>query len=89
VSIARAVVGERILLLADEPTGALDSVTGETVLGLLRSHCDKGGCGVLVTHDARFAAWADRVGFLRDGRVVDETTRAAGPESLLGDPVRR
>jgi putative ABC transport system ATP-binding protein len=87
VAIARAVVGERILLLADEPTGALDSVTGETVLGLLRSHCDQGGCGVLVTHDARFAAWADRVVFLRDGRLVDQTSPAAGPESLLDDPV--
>jgi putative ABC transport system ATP-binding protein len=87
VAIARAVVGDRILLLADEPTGALDSVTGETVLGLLRSHCDRGGCGVLVTHDARFAAWADRVVFLRDGKLVDETNPAAGPESLLHNPV--
>jgi putative ABC transport system ATP-binding protein len=89
VAIARAVVGERILLLADEPTGALDSATGETVLGLLRSHCDQGGCGVLVTHDARFAAWADRVVFLRDGRLVDQTKPAAGPESLLRDSVGR
>jgi putative ABC transport system ATP-binding protein len=86
VAIARAVVGDRILLLADEPTGALDSVTGEAVLGLLRSHCDGGGCGVLVTHDARFAGWADRVVFLRDGRLVDQTSPAAGPESLLHDP---
>ncbi len=88
VAIARAVVGDRILLLADEPTGALDSVTGETVLRLLRAHCDAGGSGVLVTHDARFAAWADRVVFLRDGRVVDQTTTIEGPESLL-DPAHR
>jgi putative ABC transport system ATP-binding protein len=87
VAIARAAVGERILLLADEPTGALDSATGEAVLGLLRSHCDRGGCGVLVTHDARFAAWADRVVFLRDGKVIDQTSPAAGPESLLRDTV--
>jgi len=87
VAIARAVVGDRILLLADEPTGALDSVTGETVLRLMRRHCDDGGCGILVTHDARFAAWADRVVFLRDGRVVDETAPPAGPETLLSDPV--
>jgi putative ABC transport system ATP-binding protein len=74
VAIARAVVGERRLLLADEPTGALDSITGETVLRLLRTACDDGGtAGVLVTHDAGHAAWADRVVFLRDGAVVDET----------------
>ncbi len=89
VAIARAVVGERVLLLADEPTGALDSAAGETVLGLLRNHCDRGGCGILVTHDARFAAWADRVVFLRDGRVVDQTSPTPGPESLLRHPVGR
>jgi putative ABC transport system ATP-binding protein len=83
VAIARAAVGERSLLLADEPTGALDSTTGESVLRLLRAHCDRGGSGVLVTHDARFAAWADRVVFLRDGRVADQTSGMAGPESLL------
>jgi putative ABC transport system ATP-binding protein len=82
VAIARAIVGERRLLLADEPTGALDSVTGEAVLGLLRTHCERGGAGVLVTHDARFAAWADRIVFLRDGRIVDETESADGPDAL-------
>jgi putative ABC transport system ATP-binding protein len=86
-AIARAIVGERALLLADEPTGALDTVTGEAVLRLLRDHCDRGGSGVLVTHDARFAAWADRVVFLRDGRIVDETRAPAGPESLLAGAV--
>jgi putative ABC transport system ATP-binding protein len=89
VAIARAAVGDRTLLLADEPTGALDSVTGETVLSLLRGHCDRGGSGILVTHDARFAAWADRVVFLRDGKVIDQTSPSAGPESLLPDPVRQ
>ena len=87
VAIARAVVGERSLLLADEPTGALDSITAESVLRLLRDHCDAGGAGLLVTHDARFAAWADRVVFLRDGRVVDEV-EPEGPESVLRDVVR-
>ena len=82
-AIARAIVGERSLLLADEPTGALDTIAGETVLRLMRDHCDSGGSGILVTHDARFAAWADRIVFLRDGRVVDETAPNAGPESLL------
>lgn len=89
VAIARAAVGERVLILADEPTGALDSVTGESVLRLLRAHCDRGGGGVLVTHDARFAAWADRVVFLHDGRVADETRVPEGPESLLSNAVGR
>jgi putative ABC transport system ATP-binding protein len=88
VAIARAVVGERVLLLADEPTGALDSVTAESVLRLLRDHCDGGGAGLLVTHDARFAAWADRVVFLRDGRIVDET-EPSGPDELLRESLRR
>lgn len=83
VAIARAVVGERVLLLADEPTGALDTVTGESVLRLMRAHCERGGAGVLVTHDARLAAWADRVVFLRDGRIVDQTGSTGGPETLL------
>ncbi len=73
VAIARAVVGDRRLILADEPTGALDSETGEDILRLLRARCDAGAAGVLVTHEARHAAWADRVVFLRDGVVVDET----------------
>jgi putative ABC transport system ATP-binding protein len=73
VAIARAVVGERRLILADEPTGALDTETGEEILRLLRARCDAGAAGVLVTHEARHAAWADRVVFLRDGVVIDET----------------
>ena len=74
VAIARALVGDRRLVLADEPTGALDSATGEAVMALLRARCDAGAAGVLVTHDARHAAWADRVVFLRDGRAVDSAT---------------
>jgi putative ABC transport system ATP-binding protein len=73
VAIARAIVGERFLLLADEPTGALDSVNGETVMRLLRTACQRGVAGVVVTHDAQLASWADRVVFLRDGRIVDQT----------------
>jgi putative ABC transport system ATP-binding protein len=83
VAIARAVVGDRRLLLADEPTGALDSVSGEAVMRLLRAACKQGVAGVVVTHDAQLASWADRVVFLRDGRVVDQTARPPGPESLL------
>ncbi|WP_086667001.1 ABC transporter ATP-binding protein [Lentzea kentuckyensis] len=85
VAIARALIGERRLVLADEPTGALDSRTGETVLRLLRSKVDAGAAAVLVTHDARHAAWADRVIFLRDGVVVDVSTRDQ-PEELLSTP---
>lgn len=82
VAIARAVIGARRLILADEPTGALDSRTGEQVLRVLRDRIDAGAAGVLVTHDSRHAAWADRVVFLRDGRAVD-VQRAPRPESLL------
>ena len=83
VAIARAIVGERKLLLADEPTGALDSETGESVLRLIRARCDDGVAGVLVTHEARLAGWADRIVFVRDGVVVDETEPLAPAESLL------
>jgi len=83
VAIARAVVGERRLLLADEPSGALDSVNAEAVMRLVRSACRGGVAGVVVTHDAQLASWADRVVFLRDGRISDQTAPLAGPESLL------
>jgi putative ABC transport system ATP-binding protein len=83
VAIARAVVGERLLLLADEPSGALDSENGEAVMRLIRTACQGGVAGVVVTHDAQLASWADRVVFLRDGRVVDQTAPPLGPESLL------
>jgi putative ABC transport system ATP-binding protein len=83
VAIARAVVGERRLLLADEPTGALDSETGENVLRMIRARCDDGVAGVLVTHEARLAGWADRIVFVRDGTVIDETRPLAPAESLL------
>ncbi len=90
VAIARALVGDRRLVLADEPTGALDSVTGDTILGLLRDKIDAGAAGVLVTHDPRHAAWADRVIFLRDGRIVDEA-RADTSDDIgeLGDDLMR
>ena len=85
VAIARAVVGDRQLLLADEPTGALDSVNGEMVMRMLRTACKRGMAGVVVTHDAQLASWADRVVFIRDGRVVDETAAIDGPEALLAN----
>ncbi|MGC4805409.1 ABC transporter ATP-binding protein [Micromonospora sp. DT233] len=83
VAIARALVGQRRLVLADEPTGALDSETGEAVLRLLRRRVDAGAAAVLVTHEARHAAWADRVVFLRDGVMVDSTAPLVGVEQLL------
>jgi putative ABC transport system ATP-binding protein len=84
VAIARALVGDRRLMLADEPTGALDSQTGEAVLRLLRSKVDAGAAAVLVTHEARHAAWADRVIFLRDGVIVDMSAGVGEPSQLLG-----
>jgi putative ABC transport system ATP-binding protein len=83
VAIARAIVGDRTLLLADEPSGALDSVSGESVMRLILAACRRGVAAVIVTHDAQLASWADRVVFIRDGRVVDQTATPAGPESLL------
>jgi putative ABC transport system ATP-binding protein len=84
VAIARAMVGERRLLLADEPSGALDSTNGQSVMRLLHDACKSGGmAAVVVTHDAQLASWADRVVFLQDGRVTDQTRPTPGPESLL------
>ncbi|WP_262848392.1 ABC transporter ATP-binding protein [Mumia quercus] len=84
VAIARALVGPRRVLLADEPTGALDSETGEEVLAVLRRRIDAGAGGLLVTHEPRHAAWADRVVFLRDGLVVDSGD-ADAPSVGLGE----
>ncbi len=83
VAIARAFVGPRSILLADEPTGALDSVTGEVVMRRLKAQCERGRTVVLVTHNPAHAAWADRVLYLRDGAIIDET--AATP---ITTPVR-
>ena len=83
VAVARAMVGERRLLLADEPSGSLDSLNGELVMRLVRNACRRGMAAVMVTHDARFASWADRVVFLTDGTVIDQTAPLDGPESLL------
>ncbi len=79
VAIARGLVGPRKLLLADEPTGALDDVTAESILRLLRRRCDDGAACLLVTHELSFAAWADRIVRLRDGLVETVTQRSATP----------
>lgn len=74
IAVARATVGERNLLLADEPTGALDTLTGNAVIELIAGlPAEHGTAVVLVTHEPNYASWADRVVFLRDGRIVDET----------------
>jgi putative ABC transport system ATP-binding protein len=84
VAITRAMVGERQLLLADEPSGALDSVNAEAVMQLLHDACKKAGMAAVVgTHDAQLASWADRVMFLRDGHVTDQRAPAKLPQSLL------
>ena len=85
IAIARAIVGERRLILADEPTGALDTETGEDILKLIRARCDAGAAGVLVTHEPRYASWADRVIYVRDGLVVDEAGET--PNLALVDEV--
>jgi putative ABC transport system ATP-binding protein len=71
VAIARSVVGERKLLLADEPSGALDSTNSEVVMRMILDACKRGVAAVVVTHDANLASWADRVVFIRDGKAVD------------------
>ncbi len=73
IAIARSLVGGRRLLLADEPTGALDTASADDIIELLARLASEGTAIVLVTHEPRFALWADRVVFLRDGRVVDST----------------
>ncbi len=88
VAIARALVGERRLVLADEPTGALDSETGEAVLRVLRARVDAGAAAILVTHEARHAAWADHVVFLRDGVIVDTSGPIGEADQLLSGAPR-
>src|SRR6202034_4515210 len=82
VAIARSVVGERKLLLADEPSGALDSNNSEVVMRMILDACKRGVAAVVVTHDAHLASWADRVIFLRDGHMVDHVA----PDSLSASP---
>ena len=78
IAIARSVVRPRRLLLADEPTGALDTLNADQVIELLATFGPRHGTAVvLVTHEPRFASWADRVVFLRDGVVVDQTASVA------------
>jgi putative ABC transport system ATP-binding protein len=77
VAVARALVGQPAILLADEPTGNLDSQNGEAVMGLLRELHRDGSTICMVTHDTRFARHAERTVHLFDGRVVRESFEAA------------
>lgn len=77
VAIARALVNDPALILADEPTGNLDSATGELVMRTFRRMQERGKTVVLITHDPSVAGWADRVVHIRDGRLLsDEQERA-------------
>ncbi len=90
VALARALVNRPAVLLADEPTGNLDTQSTREVLGLLRRHHERGQTIVLVTHDARVASAADRVIHMRDG-VISEETRLSGdrdPAALASQLVR-
>ena len=82
-------VGDRRLLLADEPTGALDSVNAEAVMQLMLAICRRGVAGVVVTHDKQVASCADRVVFLQDGQVIDQAQTSPGPDSLLTPGAQR
>jgi putative ABC transport system ATP-binding protein len=84
IAIARAIVGSRRLVLADEPTGSLDTCTGDSVIELLASlPSERGTAIVLVTHEPRFASFADRVVSMRDGRIVDIAVAPGHDDSLL------
>jgi putative ABC transport system ATP-binding protein len=81
VAVARALAGQPSILLADEPTGNLDSASGEAVMDLLVSLHKKGATICMVTHDPRYARYAQRTVQLFDGRIVEESTKSAGSVS--------
>ena len=81
VAVARALAGRPSILLADEPTGNLDSVNGEAVMSLLSELHQEGATICMVTHDPRYARCADRMITLFDGRIVEETVQQAAAEA--------
>lgn len=85
VAIARALINRPPVLLADEPTGALDTRTGEEILALFKQLRDDGHTVVLITHDAEVAAHADRVFVMRDGELHSQTERTPPPETAAPD----
>jgi putative ABC transport system ATP-binding protein len=83
VAIARALVSKPTVMFADEPTGNLDSHTGEEILGLMRESVETyGQTTVMVTHDSRAAAMADRILFLADGRIVRDQAQTSAADVL-------
>jgi len=87
VAIARALIAQPAILLADEPTGNLDSKTGTAIMELLRRSCDElDQTVIIVSHDPRASAYADRVIFLRDGDIVNEYK--PGPDTSLSEKLR-
>lgn len=86
VAIARALVNDPALVLADEPTGNLDSATSQMVLKTMRRLRDDGKTIVLITHDAEVADWADRVVYIRDGRLLSAEEEQAAQQA---NPMRR
>ena len=81
VALARALITEPAIVLADEPTGNLDTKTGSTIMDLLRRSCDElGQTVIIVTHDPRAASYADRIVFLRDGQIVNDMRFEQGSE---------
>ncbi|WP_198653631.1 ABC transporter ATP-binding protein [Actinocorallia populi] len=84
VAVARALCNEPLVVLADEPTGNLDSAAALDVLRLFRDLRESGQTLVIVTHDARIAATADRMFSMRDGSLVDETRLTGGTAGRLG-----
>ena len=89
VALARALVTEPALILGDEPTGNLDSRAGDEIVELLRRAADEWGrTVVIVTHDPRMAAHADRIVFLRDGRIVDQNRLARAGDTGTAEQIR-
>jgi putative ABC transport system ATP-binding protein len=86
VAIARALIADPVLVLADEPTGNLDSKSADEIADLLKQVAKTWGRAVLmVTHDPRIAAYADRIVFLKDGKIVNETRPGNGDDGA-GEP---
>src|SRR5271165_6360763 len=81
VAVARALAGNPSVLLADEPTGNLDSVNGEAVMGLLKELHSNGATICMVTHDPRYASFADRTIHMFDGRIVEESQGHAASQA--------
>jgi putative ABC transport system ATP-binding protein len=87
VALARALVAEPLAVLADEPTGNLDTRAADDIVALLRQLADDGRSILMVTHDPRLAAYADRIVFLKDGRIVDES-RLSGDRAAEAEVTR-